>query len=247
MKHFFLNLLLIIIYFSISEQTSFAIEKNICLEGNSFINNNKIFIINEKKPFNGKDLCFYESGNIKYEMNYIGGKKHGTETYWYDKKGFRKSIVNFSNGIKQGIHQTWNQNGILTTQVFFKDNLIEGTRLVWYEFGEKKLEHNYVKGKKNGKLIRWYKNGNKKLEGQYLDGFKNGLWMSWYQNGNIKAKGKFDKGVPLGTHYAWYSNGQKKIEAQFSEGKLNGKYTYWDNKRKVIDKLFYKNGICEDC
>ena len=39
----------------------------------------------------------------------------------------------------------------------------------------------------------------------------------------------------------------KKIEAQFSEGKLIGSYTSWDNQGKVIDKLFFKNGICVDC
>ena len=248
MKKLFLNLFLIIIIFSISEQTSFAIDKNICLEGNSFINRNKIFIVNEKKPFSGKDVCFYESGNIKYEKNYIGGKKHGTETFWNDKIGFRKSILNFSNGIKQGIYQTWNDNGVLTSQVFFKDDLMEGVRLTWHqEYGEKKSEHIYVKDKKNGKFIRWFKNGKVESKGEFLNDLPNKKWFTWYENGKKKAEGEFDQNIPNGTHFGWHKNGSKKMQVKYIEGILNGEYIIWDDKGKILKDLLFEDGKCINC
>jgi len=40
-----------------------------------------------EKPLTGKYTEKYHNGNLKYEVNYINGKKEGLETFWYISGG----------------------------------------------------------------------------------------------------------------------------------------------------------------
>ncbi|MCB9043869.1 MAG: hypothetical protein H6554_08910 [Chitinophagales bacterium] len=50
------------------------------------------------------------NGSKKMEINYVHGRKEGTETYWHDN-GMVQSETQYANGIQRGVSMQWDRNG----------------------------------------------------------------------------------------------------------------------------------------
>ena len=112
-------------------------EKTVCVETDAQKRDNIIYLLNETKPFTGKNLCKYENGLKRSEGNFKDGKKDGKWTEWYE-------------------------NGQKKSGGYYKDGKKHGKYTVWYENGQKEAEVNYKDGKEDGKWTKWHKNGKKK-------------------------------------------------------------------------------------
>ena len=97
-----------------------------------------------EKPLTGKYTEKYHNGNLKYEVNYINGKKEGLETFWYISGG-KYIQTSYKNDKEDGI---WNQ---------------------WFENGQLKLEAHYKNGKENGLFTLFYDNGTKRSESIFVN------------------------------------------------------------------------------
>ena len=102
--------------------------------------------------------------NLKYEGNFIKGKKWNGKEY----DGSEKNIV---YKLKEG-------NG------FIKENNL---------YGQLIFEGNYLNGERNGKGIK-YLNYELKFKGEYLNGKKNGKGRSYYPSGELKFEGEYFNG-----------------------------------------------------
>tara|TARA_B100000767_G_C19687509_1_gene502472 strand:- start:84 stop:1106 length:1023 start_codon:yes stop_codon:yes gene_type:complete len=70
-------------------------------------------------------LCkwWYENGQLKKEETYINGLQEGTGKNWHEN-GQKMYFGEFKNGeASDGLHQEWDENGTLTTDVIVKDGI----------------------------------------------------------------------------------------------------------------------------
>ena len=117
-------------------------------KGMEFILNTDILIFKgeyEKGRKNGKGKEYYDTGILKFEGEYINGKR-------WNGKGY-------------------NKNGLIQFEIIDGKGEIKE----FYEDGKLKFEGEYLNGEKNGKGKEYYDNGNIKFEGEYLNGEKNGI------------------------------------------------------------------------
>ena len=104
------------------------------------------------------DIAFYESGNIKYDIEYENGKIDGIAMY-YDDFG---NVINKVSYVNDKFHGEWIDyfsNGKISHIISYEYGRKSGLEVWYYESGEKKSEALYRNGKLISDLIRWNKNG----------------------------------------------------------------------------------------
>ncbi len=103
------------------------------------------YAINEEKPYSGKVVEFYKSGQKRMELTFKNGKLHGLSTRWVSN-GQKKSEIGYRNAEQTGPYRTW------------------------YKNGQQEKEGAYKAGKEDGPWVFWYLNGQKQRECAYKDG-----------------------------------------------------------------------------
>ncbi len=93
----------------------------------------------------------------------------------------------------------------------------------------------------NGEYIERYDNGMIRIKGTMKNGKRDGLWQSWYVNGIPWSETTFKDGVKTGQTSTWYPNNQKRYDGFYVDDKEAGKWTYWDEKGKVLSSKTYEN------
>ena len=86
--------------------------------------------------------------------------------------GVVQSEMFFRDGLKQGIHTYYYRNGVKEEQLSYQMGVLQGARIVWYENGQKSIEAFYEDDKRHGVTTHWSPNG--KVTGRYC-----------YKNGNV--------------------------------------------------------------
>ena len=127
MKNFYFTLfLLLLLPFNVTQ----AREVNELLESHG-----RMYEPGHEEPYTGKYVIYYESGQKRYEGNFISGKMEGKQIKWHE-------------------------NGQKSYEANFKYGKQEGPYIFWYENGQKSYEANYVKGKEHGIVTSWDREGN---------------------------------------------------------------------------------------
>ena len=95
-------------------------DKTVCVETDAQIINDIVYLPNETKPFKGNNLCKYENGQIKSEVNYKDGKPDGKVIDWYEN-GQIETEEKYKDGKLDGKATYWHENGKIKGKVTFKD------------------------------------------------------------------------------------------------------------------------------
>ena len=127
MKNFYPTLF---VSFLLLFNTSMAKEVSELLE-----NNGRMYEPGHEEPYTGKYLIYFESGQKRYEGNFVSGKMEGKQIKWHE-------------------------NGQMSYEANFKYGKQQGPYIFWYENGQKSYEANYKKGKEDGIVTSWDREGN---------------------------------------------------------------------------------------
>ncbi len=98
-------------------------------------NNGRMYEPGHEEPYTGKYVIYYESGQKRYEGNFVSGKMEGKQIKWHE-------------------------NGQMSYEANFKYGKQQGPYIFWYENGQKSYEANYKKGKEDGIVTSWDRKGN---------------------------------------------------------------------------------------
>ena len=98
-------------------------------------NNGRMYEPGHEEPYTGKYVVYYESGQKRYEGNFVSGKMEGKQIKWHE-------------------------NGQMSYEANFKYGKQQGPYIFWYENGQKSYEANYKKGKEHGIVTSWDREGN---------------------------------------------------------------------------------------
>jgi len=119
------------------------------------------------------------AGNIEEEGELVNGVKNGTWVTYYPNDGRVKSVTNFVNGKKNGLHMEMTNRGQVDLQCFYADDILDGK---WskYKFGNRlEKEVNYKMGKFDGFYREYHSNGKMMREIQYKNGIKDGMFKQF--------------------------------------------------------------------
>lgn len=188
---------------------------------------------------------WYSDGRIE-QTTYKKGEKDGPEIYKYPN-GKPSCICSYVNGIREGLYQLFNENGLMITVCTYSKGKYNGRRTDWFANGNIQFDGYYIHGVEEGTcivnnadgtpyMIKNYKDGNEYGLQQYYTGPNHGVLTSeWtvknrkfigqlivnYDDGRPKKREFYnDNGVRIG-HFEFDNEGLPTLEE-----KLENNYIY---------------------
>lgn len=208
----------------------------------TYYNNERVKVEERYKNdlLNGYVKYYSANGKLESASLYIDGVKQSEEenkadfniqnSYYADGK-IRTQITYNLGGKKDGIAQTFKQNGEVEKTEIFKNGYLLSIGIIDAE------------GLYQGMWENYYLNGKLKSKGEYLDGKKYGKWIYYFQNGKVEQEGYYDKnGSFTGTWKWYYDNSQLLRTEEFRRGLEDGMLEEYDRNGKLITKGEYFDG-----
>ena len=154
--------------------------------GKGYKNNS---IIYELKNGEGYIKEYHENGKLKFEGDYINGKKSGKGKE-YNNKGeliFEgEYLYNYKIKGKEYIKNKLNYEGEYLFDKKWKGKGYDNRGNIIYEINNG-----------NGKIKEYYDNGQLKFEGEYINGIKNGKVKEYYEDGELKYNEEYLNGIKI--------------------------------------------------
>jgi antitoxin component YwqK of YwqJK toxin-antitoxin module len=111
---------------------------------------------------------------LEIECDYVDGKKHGKEKWWYENDQFETDYI---DDRKHGKEKWWYENGQLARECDYVDDRKHGKYKRWHangqleiECAQLEMECDYIDDRKHGKYKRWNEDGQLEMECEYVDG-----------------------------------------------------------------------------
>ena len=144
--------------------------------------------INSEEPFSGLIINKYESGQ-KHTKGYLtNGREDGYWTWWYEgspKNHIRLYLDNILDNLPYLFYDSWENYGQKRKVVDYLDGILDGLYTEWYENGQKSYEGTFKDGKLDGLQTGWYENGQKGKDVTYKDGILISS-KEWNEDGSVK-------------------------------------------------------------
>lgn len=211
-----------------------------------------------------------KSDTIVAFINYNSGKKIKTTSYYQNEKKYRET--HFNGEQKQGWDIKYFKNGNLEFVTYFENGIQYFSDLLWYEDGNLKSIRYKIESENREINKSFFENGMPNEEYIHLDTLEHGCmeFRSHRENGSMFLKSIFNCGVQelviyygnnkimgkgfintalwskVGKWEFYYQNGIKMMELNFEStlpNILNGIWSYWDEKGRLLKQCTYLNGI----
>ena len=128
----------------------------------------------------------------------------------YSPGGARLSLCQVSNGLLNGLSQTWYTNGQLQVSEHFKKGVSNGFREKWYQIGTRLSQATIFEGKVSG------------------------TFQSWHDNGQLSEQIEMKLGKAEGTAWAYYPSGFLKAETTVQDGQILARKLWKDGERRLL-------------
>ena len=122
-------------------------------------------------------------------------------------------------GSKNGLVNTYNEDGSLSASIYYKNNLRHGLATDYYKDGKLRAEIDYVNGLKEG-LAKWYhKNGKIYRSTAYVADQREGFQKKYYEEGALMSFAEFHENEPgIGLKEYNKSGQERKSKVSFVFG-----------------------------
>ena len=122
----------------------------------------------------------YRKGEVTAET-FVNDIKQGPTTYYYPD-GKVRLIVNFVDGLENGIARELDEDGTVITYMEYKKGFL---------VSRERINRKDSKGLKQGRWKYFYDNNTVKLEGTYKDDKRNGYFKDYDENGSLLSVKKY--------------------------------------------------------
>jgi antitoxin component YwqK of YwqJK toxin-antitoxin module len=116
--------------------------------------------------------------------------------------------LEFSDALKEGLHQTYHPGGELLFKGNFQNGLGEGTHRRYYASGQLLSVVRLEQGREEGKVTSYYENGNRQTEYEAQAGVLEGEFTQWDEQGKKRTSRTFSKGSPNGETIRYDDEGE---------------------------------------
>jgi antitoxin component YwqK of YwqJK toxin-antitoxin module len=179
--------------------------------------------------FTGKHIEETDSGKIY--ISFIDGKKSGI-TKFVNKDGVILSEIEYKNDIIDGHVKQYYISGNIMAIISYKNGTQDGKFTTFYENGLIQFEANYVKGEFDGTFVTYDEFGDKISELSYKNGKKHGKSVTYYPKSNGGGPSEistYENGLLHGDRISLYPTGEFLSVTPYIEGKAQ-EYTKTYNK-----------------
>ena len=164
----------------------------------------------------GRWIEFYPDGKISAIEHYKKGVRDGYCVFFYPS-GDTFQTGQYCNGLPCGEWRTY---------------YLENKLMKIYEYNDGQLEGNYVEFSENGQIV---------AQGYYHESLEEGIWILNY--GDFRQQCRFIKGQPDGKCIGYYADSTIMFIENYSMGKKHGIQRYYNDKKKLIRKEVYREGV----
>lgn len=133
-------------------------------------------------------------------------------------EGSRLSRTAISNGLLNGLCESWFPNGQIQSRECFSNSVSNGPRRKWFE------------------------NGQRQSEATIVNGVMEGTFRRWYDNGQLAEQIHMEHGQPNGQAVAYYPSGCLKAETLARAGQILQRQTWADGERRESSQAAAANG-----
>jgi len=182
----------------------------------------------------------YRQGETTSE-NYIDDVKQGPTTYYYPD-GKVRLVINFINGLENGIARELAPDGTVITYMEYKKGFL---------VSRERINRKDSKGLKQGRWKYFYDNGTVKMEGVFKDDKKYGYFKDYDENGNLLTVKKFVNDVEeveapelvsLSIKTDYYPDGKVKTVASYNGEVPEGVRREYNEEGKITAGYVFSKG-----
>ena len=124
--------------------------------------------------------------------------------------------------------------GALLSRCQISNGLLNGVSETWYTNGQVEVREHFKDGVSHGQREKWYENGAKLSLAMIADAKVIGTFRSWYDNGHLSEQIEMKVGRPDGIALAYYPSGFLKAETTVHDGQVQQRKVWNDGERKSI-------------
>ncbi len=200
---------------------------------------------NEYGQKHGLYIEYYGNTDIiKRKYNYVNGKRDGMYESWHEN-GQKQSQIPSINRIGEGVYESWYSNGQMKSRCSYRNQKAHGTCELWYINGQIQRRMNYTDGKRDGLDIEWYGVGTMKYKSNYIGGKREGVTETWYCNPNhqMKSRSNYVNGNLHGISETWHMEGKIQSRSNYVNGKRHGLCETWHWNGNMATQCNYRNGF----
>jgi antitoxin component YwqK of YwqJK toxin-antitoxin module/Tfp pilus assembly protein PilF len=191
-------------------------------------------IFDEKKQINlGKWLFFYANDIIKTEGTFDNNGKRTGEWREYYTDGVIKSNVTYKDGLAQGPYQIYYSNGQLKESGSYVNDKVDGKVIFYNNSGATKYISNFKADKLNGEYVEGNDAGIITEKAAFKDGKLSGPFSVTFPDGKKLVDGSYKDGEVDGSFKRYYYNGNLESEGTYTAGKQSGKYVYYFENKQI--------------
>jgi antitoxin component YwqK of YwqJK toxin-antitoxin module len=124
--------------------------------------------------------------------------------------------------------------GMLCSRSQISDGLLNGVSETWYTNGQMQAREYYKVGVSDGLREKWHENGSRMSEATIVEGKVIGTFRSWHDNGKLSEQIEMKLGRPDGVALAYYPSGYLKAQTTMNNGQMVGRKTWKDGEQSSI-------------
>tara|TARA_Y100000590_G_scaffold460513_1_gene619974 strand:- start:1883 stop:3796 length:1914 start_codon:yes stop_codon:yes gene_type:complete len=186
-------------------------------------------------------------GPLKSRGSYKNGKKEGLhESFHNNGKLFENGTLHekgsYKNGKKEGLHESFHRNGQLQSRVSYKNGKKEGLYESFYDYPVWKEEKGKYKNGKKEGLWEVFSGDELGIKERYKKGKKEGPYESFHRNGKLHEKGSYKNGKKEGRWKILHDNGQLECSAKYKNGEKEGLWEVYGILGSLVSKGKFKKG-----
>ena len=138
------------------------------------------------------------NGQIKEEGELLDGLKTGAWITYFPEEGRVKSVTNYINGKKNGLHLVFNPRGYVEKQCFYTEDQLNGPYMTFKSSTRKKVQGYYKMGILNGKYNEYNdRNGKLLKEMTYTNGKLDGQFKQYNDEGELIIEYQYKDGTKI--------------------------------------------------
>ena len=179
---------------------------------------------------NGKGILYYKNGDIKYDGDFVKGKKQGLGKYYFS---------DYSWYVMENNKKFFFMKGDYYFGQFLNDNM-HGKGIIYLIDGTVKYDGDLVNNKFEGNGKYYFATGGYYI-GQLKEDMQHGKGKMYDKNGNIWFEGNFVNDHINGIGKMYLENGCYYI-SQFVNDKMNGVGKLYSSNGTLIKEYYFVDG-----
>ena len=145
-----------------------------------------------------KALSADSNGKVTEEGELLNGVKTGAWITYFPSEGRVKSITNYINGQKNGLHMTFNGRGQVELQCFYTNDQLDGPYMTFRNSSRKVISTTYKLGTLDGKYTEYNDKNNKiRKEMTYVNGKLDGQFKQYNDDGQLIMEYTYNMGEKI--------------------------------------------------